>query len=308
MSLGEDRIDNTLDKAFTFDIAVSIGGMYKNRWNWTIDYVVDNLLTDKVFHSVSGNPILPLPAEYYSLAPANTLIIPKGLFYGTVRVQLTEAFFNDPVALTGEYVVPLRITGTSADSVLSGKAAVSDPDLRIVDHWEAGLSPKNWVMYGIKYVNAYHGNYLQRGRTIIYSGTTPVDTIIYHAVHVEQDRVVALLSLSKTRSVTNFISQNTSQTGQYAMELEFANMWGTPSGNITITSSNNALYEVTGNGQFLDKTTSTESIIGLKMQSMRLNYTYNDGIYTYQANDTLVFRDRALKFEENTVIVDISAP
>lgn len=305
LSLGEDRVDNSLDKAFQFDIGITIGGMYKNKWDWTVNYIIDNSLTDNVFHSASGNPILPLPAEYYTLSPTNEVIIPKGLFYGTVRVQLSETFFNDPVSLTGEYVIPLKITGTSADSVLSGKPAVSNPDLRILDHWEAGMTPKNWVMYGIKFINAYQGTYLQRGKTILYEGDIPVDTIVYRAIHVEQDRIVTLTSLTKTRSITNFISRNTSSTGQYAMELEFANMWGTPGGTITISPGSEALYAVTGSGEFLDKAASSESIIGLRMQSMRLNYTYDDGTYIYKASDTLVFRDRGLKFEENFITIDV---
>lgn len=303
LSLGEDRVDNTLDKAFQFDIGVTIGGMYKNNKDWTVDYVVDNSLTDSVYNSSNGAKILPLPSSYYTLSPLNTITIPKGLYNGRLRVQLTEAFFNDSIAITGQYVVPLRITGTSADSVLSGLAAVPNPDPRIISDWEAGMVPKNWVMFGIKYVNAYHGNYLQRGRDIIYSEGTPVDTVEWRTAHVEKDRVVALSSLGKTKSVTNFIGVNTSGTGEYAMELEFTNMWGTPGGAITITPSPGSNYAVTGSGQYFDKTSSTESIIHLQMQSMHLNYTYDDGTYIHQVSDTLVFRDRGIKFEQNSIVI-----
>ena len=46
LSLGEDRIDNTLDKEYKFDIGVCIGGMYQNKKNWTVDYIVDSTLID----------------------------------------------------------------------------------------------------------------------------------------------------------------------------------------------------------------------------------------------------------------------
>ncbi|WP_339923417.1 DUF1735 domain-containing protein [uncultured Cyclobacterium sp.] len=309
LSIGEDRIDNTLDKDLQFDIAVSIGGLYAtNKNDWTVDFVIDNSLTDSVYKIDNGDThkVLPLPAEYYTLDAPSLITIPKGSFNGSVRVQLTNAFFDDPLAITGAYVLPLRITNTSADSILVGAPANADiqnPDKRDLNDWEAGKSPKDWVLFGIKYINGYHGSYLQRGQTIIYSGTTAIDTVIYKDRHVERDNIVFLKTSGKSTASTNFISQNTSGTGGYAMNLEFANMWGTPSGDIVISPSEGSLYEVTGTGQFLDKSTSTESIIGIDMQSMRLNYTYEADGNTYVASDTLVFRDRDLKFEENSILI-----
>lgn len=303
LSLGEDRIDNTMDRGFQFEIGVTIGGMYKNKKDWTVDYVVDNSLTEDVYNSVTGEKIFSLPSSYYTFDPQGTVTIPKGYFNGRIRIQLTEEFFNDSLSVTGNYVVPLRITGTSADTILKGEKAISDPDPRISAHWESGKSPKDWTMYGIKYINAYHGNYLQRGRDILYQGGTPVDTIIWRTSHVEQDRLVALFTKGKTKSISNFIGQNTGSTGEYSMELDFANMWGTPGGSVTITPSDDALYSVTGSGQFFDKATSKESIIHLTMQCMYLNYTYDDGTYVHQVADTLVFRDRGIKFEQNAIVI-----
>ncbi len=305
LSLGEDRVDNTLDKEFKFDIGVTIGGMYKNKWNWTVDYVVDNSLLDNAYNN-AGDKLLALPPAYYTINPVSTVTIPEGDFNGRLQVQLTDAFFDDTLSLTGNFVIPLRITDTSADSVLQGLAAMADPDRRVNSDWEAGKEPKDWVLYGIKYINGYHGNYFQRGRDILYQGGAPVDTVIYQTANVEWDRLVSLISIGRTKAVTNFISVNTSLTGEYAMELTFDNMWGTPGGAITITPSEGALYAVTGSGQFFDKATSTESILELRMQSMHLNYTYDDGTYVHQVSDVLVFRDRGIIFETNTI--NIIAP
>ena len=303
LSLGEDRVDNTLDKAFQFEIGVTIGGMYENNKNWTVDYVVDNSLTNNVYNNATGAKIFALPSTYYTLEPLGSVTISKGYFNGRIKVQLTEAFFNDTLAVTGNYVVPLRITGTSADTILSGQAAVSNPDPRVISDWESGKEPKNWTMFGIKYINAYHGNYLQRGRDIRFQNGSPVDTTVWRAAHTEQDRIVSLSTKGKTRSVSNFIGQNTSSTGQYAMELEFVNMWGTPGGTVTITPSSGSDYAVSGNGQYFDQATSNESIIHLTMQCMYLSYTYDDGTYVHQVADTLVFRDRGIKFEQNTIMI-----
>lgn len=305
LSLGEDRVDNSADRNFQFDIGATIGGMYENNQDRMVDYVVDNTLTDNVYQIVSGDTIKinPLPGSYYTLNPTSTFIIPNGSFIGRVTVQLNEAFFDDPLAITGKYVVPLLITGTSADSILRGLPATGNvPDRRITSDWEAGKAPKDWVLFGVKYVNSYHGTYLQRGRDIIYSGTTPIDTVIYRNIHKEKDKVVILSTSGKTSAVTNFIGQNLSSTGSYAMNLQFSNMWGTPGGAITITPGVGSTIAVSGSGQFFDKENSVESIIGLTMQSMHLNYTYVDGDNnTHVVADTLVFRDRMLKFEQNSI-------
>ena len=152
LSLGEDRVDNTLDREHKFDIGVSIGGMYVNKQNWTVDYVVDPSLTDGVL-TTQGDTLFALPTDYYSLSPQNTVTIPSGSFNGLIRVELADQFFNDNLALTGQYVIPLRITGTSADSVLSGKPIIQDADRRVLGDWESGKAPKDWTMYAIKYVN-----------------------------------------------------------------------------------------------------------------------------------------------------------
>jgi len=310
LSLGEDRIDNSLDKEFKFDIGVSIGGMYKNTKDWTVEFVVDNTLTDKVYTLTSpqayteDNKIEPLPEGYYTLSPANTVTIPKGDFNGMIRVQLTDQFFNDTIAITGRYVIPLRLTDTSADSILSGQAAISDPDPRVVGNWVSNKSPKYWVMYGINYVNAYHGTYLHRGRDIRTTTATGIvqDTIIFRNPngYVEKDALIKLATIGRKKVITNGVGN---QVGaDYSMVIEFANDKGTP-GAITITPRPGFPYAVTGSGQYFDIASSDEQWTGLTWQSMYLAYTYDDGTLTHQINDTLVFRDRGIKFTQNSIVI-----
>jgi len=301
LSLGEDRIDNSLDKELKFDIGVSIGGMYENSKDWTVDYVVADTLTNNVYNQV-GEKILPLPSNYYTLSPANTAVIPKGSFSGMIRVQLTNQFLDDTLAISGHYVIPLRITGTSADSILRGFAAVKNPDIRVADDWEAGKLPRDWVMFGIKYINAYHGSYLHRGMDIRYQGGVPVDTAIYHKRFVERDQIWEMKTIAKAKVVTNGIGNNSSTTGKYAMELEFTNVTGS-SGAIVIKPRKGSLYSVSGTGQYFDRASSVEGYMGLIFQSMHLIYSYTEGAYTHQVKDTLIFRDRGIKFEQLSVVV-----
>jgi hypothetical protein len=302
LSLGEDRIDNTLDREHKFDIGVSIGGMYENKWDWTVDYVLDETLTDNALNG-SGAPLIALPQSYYTMSPPNTVVIPAGSFNGLVRIELTDAFFNDPLSLTGQYVVPLRITGTTADSVLSGKPArPGEVDRRVLGDWESGKAPKDWVLYGIKYVNAYHGTYLHRGRDIQYSGGVPVDTVVFREQYVEKDLLMKLTSMSLQRVYSNGLANRLSNTGKLSMELEFDNPAGT-SGSIVIYPRESATVSVTGSGEYFDKAGSTESWTGLTWQSMYLQYSWDDGTNVHQVYDTLVFRDRGIKYEVNAITI-----
>src|SRR5690606_27897087 len=100
------------------------------------------------------------------LNPDGNFTIPKGKFFGEIEVQLTDAFLDDPKAFLTRYVIPVRITSSTADSVLSGKPAVSEnPDPRVSGDWD--IVPKDFTLFGIKFVNPYHGKYLHRGKSVI---------------------------------------------------------------------------------------------------------------------------------------------
>ncbi len=308
LSLGEDRIDNTLDRDYQFDIGVSIGGMYENKQTWTVDYVVDPSLTDGAYREVEVNnsivtePLFVLPENYYTLSPTGTVEIPAGSFNGLIRVQLTEDFFNDPLALTGQYVIPLLITGTSADSILSGKELVPGGDKRVPAYFESGKTPKDWVLYGIKYVNAYHGNYLHRGMDITYVGGVPTDTTVYSERDVENDLITTFTSTGLLSVTSNRVASRISRTGRYSMALEFASPLGA-SGPVTVKPNEASSWPANGTGEFFDLGSSVEKWTGLTFQSLYLDYSYNDGSNNHQVHDTLVFRDRGIKFEENTLTI-----
>lgn len=307
LSLGEDRIDNTLDKQFRFDIGVSVGGMYKNTQDWTVDYTVDTTLAGKVYVYASpqtytaNTKVRVLPASYYTLTPLTTVTIPKGSFNGLIRVQLIDAFFNDTVALSGRYVIPLKITDTSADSILQGSAAITGADPRVVSQWNPNMSPKDWVMYGINYVNPYHGTWLHRGRDIRTNNSTLViDTVTFRTLYVERDALIKLTSTGRKNAISNGLGNKIGTN--LSMLLNFANDKGTP-GDITISKSPTSAFTVTGTGHYQDIATSTEKWTDLTWQSMYLSYTYNDGTYTHQIKDSLVFRDRGIKFTTNSIVI-----
>jgi hypothetical protein len=309
ISLGEDRTDNSLDRKYQFDIGVSIGGMYENNKEWMVDYVVDPALTDSVYSiTTPAYKIEPLPPAYYTLNPENSVTISPGSFNGLIRVQLADEFFEDSLAIMGHYAIPLRLTGTTADSILSGQSSLLEgeiPDRRIPEHWEASKSPKDWVLFGIKYVNAYHGNYLHRGRVIKMETASgiPVDTTFFGDKYRERDPLVMLTTTGKMEVITNGVGNRTG--ADYSMVLEFENDQGN-SGEVTIKPAEGVPYSVTGSGQYFDKATSSEQWSLITWQSMYLNYSYDDGVYTHQISDTLVFRDRDIKYEELLIKIGLA--
>ena len=144
-----------------------------------------------------------------------------------IRVQLTSAFFDDTLAITGQYVVPLKITASSADSILMGKPSMAGADPRIKAQWESNKSPKFWTMYGIKYVNAYQGTYLHRGRDVRVTTLTgvPFDTTIFHNRYVEKDALIKLSTIGRRKVMTNGLGKIVAAT--HSMTLEFTNDFGT---------------------------------------------------------------------------------
>lgn len=301
LSLGyDDRIDNSLDLELKFHIGVSIGGIYENKSNWTMDYVVDESLAEGIHYN--GDTLEALPSNYYTLNPVNQVSIPSGSFSGLIEVQLTEDFLDNPKALMTHYVIPLVITNTNADSILTGIAAVPNPDKRIVTDWAGNRSPKDFVLFGIKYVNKMHGKWLRRGAITPYLDGQPIksadgvsDSLVhYRQLYVEQDAVMTLKTAGRDEAITNGVGPNISDGGNSSMKLIADEV-----GNIQVVSAEGSKYIITtGEGKHVLTDESNEEWGGFKRQALYLNYEYlNEDSLMFFAYDTLVFRDRAISFE-----------
>ena len=299
LSLGNDKIDNSLDKQHKFHIGVSIGGLYmENSKDWTVDYAVDNTLVENYLVNASNDTLRVLPASYYTLNPMEKATIPKGSFSGLIEVQLTDAFFADPKAIKGNYVIPLKLTATSADSILSGKVlpGLTVPaDRHVEAHWVSQQTPKDYTLFAVKYVNPYHGKWLRRGQIVVKdpTNTTVVQTIVIHNTYVERDQVVALNTNSMSEVISNFVGDSFTST----MKLTVS---GT---TVTVAPVPGATLAAAGTGTFA---TNGQSWGGKPYDALYLNYSYTlaNG-NKCSAKDTLVFRDRAIVIQEArpTVII-----
>lgn len=293
--LGDYYFDNENDNKLKFAISATVGGVYENNKDQVVDFVVDESIVENMY--IGNQPILPLPSKYYQLSDPSRIIIPKGKLAGSVYVQLTEEFLSDINALgpTGTvYVVPLRITKSTTDSVLLGKPNVASPDFRRTSDWD--LLPKNYTLFGINYVNEYHGNYLLRGKSI--QGAVPgisVDTtVVYRSRDVETDRVIGLKTLSrKVVAYTKEVATNKAKSpGNFTMRITFD---GSENGQITTDPASS--FPVTGTAKY---TKDVESWGGKPRTAIYLDYVVNDGVYKYAAKDTLVFRDKGVYFQQFT--------
>jgi hypothetical protein len=296
--LGKDRIDNSMDKELKFLIGVAIGGMYENKKSWTVDYVVDETLINNLINA-DGDTLKALPAEYYTLSPGNQVTIPAGKFSGFIEVQLDERFLDDPRSSTSSYVIPLRITNSDADSVLFGKPLTNSPNRHIAADWDPNAGPKDYVLYGINYINPYHGFYLHRGVDKKYEpADNLISEVVYHEKYVEKDQVVNLLTLNVQSSLALFVGNITSgKNGKSGMELVF-----NEDGDIVVKKYPNSTYTVSGSGSFI---IDGGAWGGAKHNAIYLNYHYldPDGINRHEVFDTLVFRNNGISFKENSIRV-----
>jgi len=292
--LGEDIFDNTLDNQHKFLIMATMGGVYENEKDITLTLVLDNSLTQRLKFDPNngGGDVVPMPANYYTLPQNMKINIPPGKVMGGLEVQLTDAFFADPLAMKNTYVIPLRITDVvNADSILSGSSTKTSPDPVKPGDW--AIAPKDFVLFAVKYVNPYHGVYLRRGVDEVkgVGGNTVLDTtVVYRKPFVEQDELSTLFTRSLTEDTVSLNAKNRGNINQpFRLVLGFSS-----DGKCTVTNPATANYTITGNGQFVKK---GDMWGNEKRDVLYLKYQVNFPLTTHSFTDTLVLRDRGVKFE-----------
>jgi hypothetical protein len=272
--LGNDEnVDVTTDNAHQCRIYAMIGGARDGR-NATIDIAVDNTLCNNLYFS-DGTAVKAMPESYYTLE--SNQIKTSGI-NGYVTVQLTDAFFADTANIAGTYVIPLVMTGAQGvDSILVGSTPFANAVRTNSSDWD--VVPKDYVLYMVKFICPWAGNYLRRGVDVTTTSGSSTTTV-RHNTYVEDDEVVALTTKS-LHSVLFPVSSS------YSLLITFDD-----SGNGTITSATNG-YTITGTATFGEKT--EKKAWGNKdRDAIYMDYTVSDGTTTIATKDTLVARDRGI--------------
>jgi len=285
--MGTDYVyDNSMDTAHQCMIYATMGGVYSNTVKRTLDVVVDNsLCSNLTFETATGTKVLPMPSNYYTLPSNMQIVIPSGSLMGGLKVQLTDAFFADTLAIKNSYVIPLRITKVAnADSILSGTAIVANASRFIAADW--AVLPKDYILYAVKYKNQWDADYLRRGSEIGLD-----TTVIYHQNYVESDQVV---SSAATISMTQLLlSLNGKTKGNLNLPFQLLLTFD-KTGNCSISNSVSTLYSITGSGKYVKK---GDAWGNQPRDVLYLKYQVNFGTSIHSMTDTLVMRDRNEKME-----------
>lgn len=308
ITLGDDGdFNNDMDNAHAFEIKACLGGVNVNGKERTADFVVDNSLCDGITFS-DGRPVLAMPANYYTLS-SSKMVIPVGNVIGGVKVQLTDAYFADPLSTEVNYVVPLVLIGSN-DSILCGKVkdGVENPSRLNRDHWST--LPKDYVLYAVKYKNPYHGCWLSKGSDVVENnGTTTTND--RNVALWEKAGLRYLTSASLTRAVYAFkhiipVVDADGKTGEKTLTIKL-NLDIAANGDVTVSTDSEGCT-ATGSGKWTRK--GEPKAWGDKDRDLlKLNYTYAiDYVYnaatgqkaTYKVttDESLVMRDRQNKSEE----------
>ncbi|SIS89360.1 DUF5627 domain-containing protein [Belliella pelovolcani] len=289
---GEDIFDTTLDNEGKFRIMATTGGVYTSRQQLRLGIEMDPTLAENLLFSEGGDEVRVLPTEYFQMA-ASEIIIPRGEIIGGVEVQLTGAFFDDPLAIKNTYVVPLRITSVdNADSILVGRSTLPNPNPHVIGDWD--VTPKDFVLYAVKYINPWHGIYLRRGQDVILGKEGNEDlsgTVVRRARFVEEDELNDLHTASRT-AVEFPITIETSDGSNEDINLmlNFDN-----DGNCTVSSLTDGVT-ASGSGKF-SKRGEKNSWGNQDRDAIYLNYEINHPRMTVVSTDTLVMRNRGVRFE-----------
>jgi hypothetical protein len=289
--LGNYEYDNTNDNNHRFLVSLDLGGVYSNDKDRVFDIAVDESLCDGATFASTGEAIRVMPKSYYTLS-SNKLTILKGAFYGSVEVQLTDAFFNDPLAIKLGYVVPVRaVASTDVDSILVGTTAMPNADPRVAGDWD--VTPKNFTMFAVKFINPYHGKYLHRGASIVKDASNAVlEKTAYRTTYITNNEIWSLVTTGKKQVSIIGNLHSSIITGSLNMLLDFSD-----DGTCTVTQGAGSLYTISGTGKFSE---NADEWGNKKRDAIHLNYQVVSGSNTYSATDTLVIRDRAITLETYT--------
>ncbi len=298
--LGNYIYDNTNDNNHRFVISAVMGGVYENKTDRIFNFMVDEALCEDAYFE-DGSIIRALPTSYYTLSDLNKIVIPAGEMNGGVEVQLSEAFFNDPQAIKKTYVLPIRMTSASnIDSLLQGSTSNPYADRRIAGDWTT--VPKDFTMFGVKFVNPYHGSYLMRGKASVTENGVMIGDSTYQSSsgHIEHDEVIFLETEGRTRvrvETTSFKSK--AIAGSFELILDFTSDKYDTEGGVTCTveAVEGASYTVSGTGKY---SIDAAEFGGKNRDLIEITYSINIDNKVYTATDRFVFRDKGVNMETFT--------
>lgn len=295
--MGSDTYNTDLDNAHKCLISTTMGGSYTGK-DITVTVAEDASLLDHIYFK-GGDKIEALPSTHYTIP--SMVMNYNGSMKGAVEVTFTDAFFNDPKAVAGAYVIPLVIQSqTGAARVLTGtydtEVYSTAPQRTNSEAWKT--LPMDYMLFRVNYICKYEGYFMRRitnfnGKDSIHvvmlEHESPVAVGDYYFqqgdaairsnyIHNANEPIVGTKTINLNKASYN------AEVGDktYALVLDFSNG--------TITAPDGAAYTVT-DGKCEYKDLSEKKAWGNKdRDGMYLEYTV-DGI---SVKETLVLQRRGV--------------
>ncbi|KAA5824855.1 DUF1735 domain-containing protein [Algibacter amylolyticus] len=330
---------NENDNNGRFEIGVIMSGVYNNEKNRRVHFELAPELIDAAALGLDTVNVKVLPSSYYTIEQESPVTIPSGSTKGRIPVQLSDVFFDDPQSFAdfGEvhYVLPLRITDyEELDSLLVGVPAegVTNPIKIKADDWET--QPKDYTLFGIKFMNKYQGVYLRRGEdeavgsnesVTVYTNGSPIETesesiegsTVYRSEFVVGDELLPVLTAGRNEVITTINIRRPGIATNSTLDLLLT---FNDNEDVTVTNADpDSTISVTGTGKFVEDGDAwggeTRDVIYLDYQYRELEVEVTENRFfgtllstktstfdlLHTVKDTLVIRDRDVKFEEFTI-------
>ena len=241
------------DRDYKIYIGVSIGG---KRAVDMKDWATFEIVSDYVVPA--GYQLLP--QNYYVLDDPNTFRVRKSnLPVADVGMKFTEDFYNDPKTVGKYYLLPLRITGSSLDSVYRAETVIA-----------------------FKYISTFHGSYYVKGTMEeLNAAGEVIATTVYNDKDLIKNPVRDIQTVGRNVIVRPGLA-NANPTGNEKVQLTIetdgnANktynvLVGQASGGISITD---------GSGTYYGNRTQPE---------IEIKYSFVRGTRRYRVSETMVLR------------------
>ncbi len=252
------------ERGMSIYVGVAIGGKREVDMNDWAKFVIDETLVD----TESGKELLP--SDYYTLADGEYFRVRKSnLPVADVRIDFTQAFYDDPLCMEAHYVLPFRMTENSMNAIREGAET---------------------SVVAIKYISTYAGTYFRLGEVteVDASGSVVGETAKYgNAVDLVKCGTATFTTAGPSTVVCPGLGDN-SGVGSLTLAMDAdANVTVSGvEGKAAVTSAT-ATYKVEGDYEYVAKA-------GTKAPQFDLQYTYENGGKYYRVIEKLVLRQDPL--------------
>lgn len=256
-------------------VGVSLSGVMENKIERVVEFEVNNaLVTPSILSLMKGsgfqyikdavksvNTLLPLPDNYYTLSDNTKMIIKPGQHMGAVILKADSAnFLADAATKEANYAIPFYIRTADADSI----------------HRD-----KRFTVIGLRYENMLFGTYWHGGSAIVKRpGLT--DTVLNYYTTIPQPdaKTWTLKTVAPDALVANGFTNTTTAKDEMKLTLS--------GNNITVSSVAGSTVTVLPDGASVF---NRSRLLQDRKIFLKYSYTGSNG-YTYNATDTLTFRNR----------------